>query len=561
MEKLKKARTVARMAFTRTLGLLHAELSGERPDIQELRVRLAIIDEKRDELENVNRKILEVMIDGNVSEEQIAQEIETADEYRTKYYQAKTAADNLFSSAQPSTAVQDVGRTVLTSRDNARTRKLPKIELPQFSGEFKDWLKFWSLFKNTHNDPDITKEDKFQYLIQAMAKDSRASELVNSFPPTADNYDKAITSLKNRFGREDLLVEVYVREMLKLVLSKEKISNHTSLSRIYDRLETQLRSLESLGVTTDMCAAMLYPLVESSLPEDLLRVWQRNPKAIAATTSKQRLEEMMLFLQAEVLNEERIALAVDGFGLNDEQSSNQEKQKKKGKAESKEIATAAGLLSIKGDKSSCIFCGQNHDSALCTKAKNMSHDEKLQAAKEKNVCYSCLKAGHSFKFCRYKEKCAWCGKRHVIIMCRNLTVNVPQSNAQTKEPVKAQEQSNLANISLTSEVFLQTLRIRLVNQGKERVVRAVVDTGSHRSYILDHYARELGFEVVGEQQDICYLAARSLSHKYTKDTESLYKAWTIHIHAILWLLIRTLFVKTFPRQPKDLGYKNCRRAG
>jgi len=44
---------------------------------------------------------------------------------------------------------------------------------------------------------------------------------------------------------------------------------------IYDKLETQLRALETLGVTTDMCAAMLFPLVESSLPEETLRIWQR----------------------------------------------------------------------------------------------------------------------------------------------------------------------------------------------------------------------------------------------------------------------------------------------
>lgn len=131
-----------------------------------------------------------------------------------------------------------------SARDNIRTFKLPKIELPKFNGELKDWLQFWSLFKNIHEDSSITKEDKFQYLVQAMVKESRASELVNSFPPTAANYDKVITSLKSRFGREDLLVEVYVREMLKLVFNRTKASSHTSLSRIYDRLETQLRALE-----------------------------------------------------------------------------------------------------------------------------------------------------------------------------------------------------------------------------------------------------------------------------------------------------------------------------
>lgn len=268
-----------------------------------------------------------------------------------------------------------------------------------------------------------------------MVKDSRASELVNSFPSTATNYDKVIGCLKKCFGRKDLLVEVYIREMLKLVLNRTRASSLTSLASIYDRLETQLRALESLGVTTDMCAAMLYPLVESSLPENLIRLWQRNPKAVDSTTSKQRLDELMSFLQTEVLSEERIAMAVSGFGLNDEQKDTGDKTKKKGKAESREI-TAAGLLAAKDDRFPCIFCGHSHDSASCAKAKKMTREERFKIVKEKNVCFHCLKTGHNFKFCRYKEKCPWCGRKHVLIMCRDMPSTVPRKIIPQKNPKK-----------------------------------------------------------------------------------------------------------------------------
>ncbi|XP_011155515.1 uncharacterized protein LOC105192928 [Solenopsis invicta] len=346
---------------------------------------------------------------------------------------------------------QDMGQVVQISTDNLRTYKLPKIQLPKFSGDLKEWLQFWSLFKHIHEDTSITKEDKFQYLIQAMVKDSRASLLVNSFPLTAANYEKVISSLESRFGRDDLLVEVYVREMLKLVLNQSIKSNHLSLSNIYDKLETQLRALESLGVTTDMCAAMLYPLVESSLPEDLLRVWQRNSKAVGSTTSKQRLDELMSFLNTEVMSEERIAMAMNGFGINE---TNQDKFKKKIRSEPKEIATAAGLLSTKEDKPlSCIFCGQEHDSASCEKAKKISYEERCKIVKEKNACFYCTRVGHSFRHCRYRGKCAWCSRRHVLIMCRNTMFNDSVKNNAEKS-IKTQEQAILANISLTKEVFL-----------------------------------------------------------------------------------------------------------
>lgn len=36
---------------------------------------------------------------------------------------------------------------------------------------------------------------------------------------------------------------------------------------------TKIRALETLGVITDKCAAMVFPLIESCLPEELIRVW------------------------------------------------------------------------------------------------------------------------------------------------------------------------------------------------------------------------------------------------------------------------------------------------
>lgn len=69
-------------------------------------------------------------------------------------------------------------------------------------------------------------------------------------------------------------------------------------------------------------------------------------------------------------------MAVSGFGLNKSQSTTQDKHKKKDKVGPRETATAVGLLSMKEEKYSCIFCGQNHDSALCVKAKKLSREER-----------------------------------------------------------------------------------------------------------------------------------------------------------------------------------------
>jgi hypothetical protein len=79
-----------------------------------------------------------------------------------------------------------------------------------------------------------------------------------------------VASLKARFGREELLVEVYVREVLKMIISAHQAKESISLSSLYDKLESHLRALETLGVTTNTCSAVLFPLVESCFPEEFL---------------------------------------------------------------------------------------------------------------------------------------------------------------------------------------------------------------------------------------------------------------------------------------------------
>lgn len=350
-------------------------------------------------------------------------------------------------------------------------------------------MPFWSRFKNIHEDANITKEDKFEYLLQSMIPNTRASDLVNSYPPTEDNYDKVIDSLKNRYGKNELLVEVYVRELLKLVLNNAMSpKGKILLSSVYDKLESQMRSLESLGVTTDTCAAMLYPLVESSLPEELLRAWQRQSSSMTivpreqgeevlpvCNTPKDRLNNLMLFLQKEVENEERIAMAVNGFSLNKELS--KEKMRVKQKSENKDVATASTLLAAKEHKIyECIFCGEKHGSVQCNKARKMTFEERMDIVKQKNACFNCLRTGHSSRFCKLTQRCAWCSKRHVLLMCRE---NDGKSKATklTIEPEKTEEinpkESNLANLSLNTEIFLPTLCVRVHNGGRGRIVRAV----------------------------------------------------------------------------------------
>ncbi|GFU70106.1 uncharacterized protein TNCV_3807371 [Trichonephila clavipes] len=57
----------------------------------------------------------------------------------------------------------------------------------------------------------------------------------------------------------------------------------------------------------------------------------------------------------------------------------------------------------------------------------------------------------------------------------------------------------LANQACTSEVLLQTLVAMLQNGNHRSLVRALIDTGSQKSYILKSTAEKLGFKYEGEE--------------------------------------------------------------
>ncbi|KAF2886826.1 hypothetical protein ILUMI_19347 [Ignelater luminosus] len=486
IEKLKRSRKAARAAFTRALTAFNEEIRREEPIIEEVQVTFQILEARSFEI--------------------IEDEYEVAAKYTSKYLCAKIEVTKLNRASQPEQTPQIYQQ--ITAGDNADSKrrfKLPKIELKKFGRDLKDFLQFWSQFKNIHEDKSITTEDMFQYLIQAMIPNSRAADLVNSFPPS-QNYDKVINSLKNRFGKDELLVEVYVKELLTLVISKAtKSREQIPFSKMYDKLEAQLRALEFLCVTKDKCAAMLYALVESSLPEELIRTWQRQATAIKSDKFEERLTKLTEFLQSEVENE-RLRMAVNRFNLNDNKPScnnnNKLGKKKIRSIDEISIPTATGLLTRESKNVNqstknylCIFC-KEHRSSRCGKAKQMPLEEKWSIVKERNCCFNCLIPGHNTQACKFNSKCQWCGKKHSILLCREI-LNKDKSLRETtsEDLIKHNKEANLGNASLIPEVCLQTIRVILKNDNKKRVVRAIMDSGSQRSYISKQAAEEMEYQL------------------------------------------------------------------
>ncbi|UYV74931.1 hypothetical protein LAZ67_12001829 [Cordylochernes scorpioides] len=151
-----------------------------------------------------------------------------------------------------------------------------------------------------------------------MSPGTRASKLVDSYPLTAENYPKVIETLTERFGRPELLQQIYVRDLIRLMIdcsSKQQLK----VTSFYDELVTHLRALESLNIEARQMSVFIFPMLEACLSEELMKAWQRSPlhdvKIDANESTQTRVDLIMEFLQKEAAAEQDRALAGSKFGL------------------------------------------------------------------------------------------------------------------------------------------------------------------------------------------------------------------------------------------------------
>lgn len=128
---------------------------------------------------------------------------------------------------------------------------------------------------------------------------------------------------------------------------------------------------------------------------------------------------------------------------------------------------------------------------------------------------------HGSKQCRSKVKCAWCSRRHVLIMCCDVD---KKDTSEGSTSVK--NDCSLSNQCSDPEVFMQTVKIKLCNGNTQKVVRAVIDTGSQKSYITKEMCKVIGYEPIAEQ-----LMIHSLFGGRNSGTIS-HKKYNVHLKSI-----------------------------
>ncbi|GFR77861.1 hypothetical protein ElyMa_002248700 [Elysia marginata] len=173
--------------------------------------------------------------------------------------------------------------------------RLPKLELPKFSGDHTQWQPFWDKFQAVVDKSDLAFVTKFTYL-QSLLK-GEAAAAISGLSLTESNYSIACDILIKRFGRKERIVFGHIQELLNLDSTGKAVE---SLWALYDELQSYISSLESLGVTGNAYGVILTPMVLHRLPENVRLEWAR-----VGEGKESDLEGLLQFLFMEIQRRER----------------------------------------------------------------------------------------------------------------------------------------------------------------------------------------------------------------------------------------------------------------
>jgi len=225
MEALDRARRPIRADLKQLLEEI-GKLLSDPVDKDAVRVHYKMIQDAYEKLREKDEQVADLLVEQGASEEKQDEEYSRVREIKLKVETLRIKIDNLLN-LNPVSSGGSVHNGSIMGDGEPIGLNLPKYEFKKFGGDLMEWLGFWAQFRKIDQHPKLDGSDKFGYLLMALEPGSEAYETVSVFPQSNENYSEAVKALKRNFGDEDTLLQVYLRELLKLVIStansKEKL--------------------------------------------------------------------------------------------------------------------------------------------------------------------------------------------------------------------------------------------------------------------------------------------------------------------------------------------------
>ncbi|CAG9135063.1 unnamed protein product [Plutella xylostella] len=350
-------------------------------------------------------------------------------------------------------------------------KSTPRVEIPEFSGEYAQWVSFKDIFMETiHNNPLISKTQKMQHLKTKLR--GEAEKLVQHLTVSADNYECCWEIIQNRFDNKRLLFSSYINTLLNQPIVQQP--NAYQIKRMHDTTLEALNALKNIGLDTSTWDPIVVHLLSQKLDaatyNDYVQGLQK-PREFPV------LKELLNFLESKFMALETVKTnhpAVKSYYKNNEVKAPNFKNAEKG--------SKSFHVSIKN----CPLCKKDHVLMNCPTFLSTNVPNRIATVTKLRVCRNCL-FDHYGKQCDSNKKCKVCNKSHHTFLhetnFKGQSTSTPSWSPQKNTNLVKKEEE---------EVLLTTVKIMVKNtDGNYIVLRALLDQGSQVSLITENAAQRL----------------------------------------------------------------------
>ena len=136
--------------------------------------------------------------------------------------------------------------------------KLQKYTITPFSGDYKDWLRFWNQFAVEVDGSTISEISKFNYLLELVKGKPRDDIL--GLPHTVDGYEEAKRILVQNYGKDSKVHKALIKDLENI----QPVTNIHKLEQVHDFYNKLSRIVRTLTTMKKLSTAQstVYTLMD-----------------------------------------------------------------------------------------------------------------------------------------------------------------------------------------------------------------------------------------------------------------------------------------------------------
>lgn len=471
-----------------TLALSSAERCdgpGSSLDVYLEQVRLNV-----DHVSLTDNKILETMIGGECTEEELNVEADKQVEYAC----AIKMKLNEYEACKVKAKSDDTCVTY------AKDIKLPHLKVPTFSGEGRDHLKYYAFltaFNNAiGNRKTLTDSAKLTYLKGYVS--GYAAKLVEHLSIDDQNYRTALDLLEREFLKKDAIINDLIDKLMGLKCKFDVTYRETKV--LISEVRGLLADLKIHGcdvLAENSACTIVSNIVFGKLPTPFKQELGRRVNNCYPNLNQIFANYVEVI---ETLNLRKNSQPEHDSNKQFVPRHNHEKQMVQSEPKVFSNASVASPA-----RKACKFCsGFSHSMLNCTVYR--TPQARFERCDDLKLCRKCTSSKHSHKNCSntLDYQCKFCNETsHIAALCERAT----GGSLETHYCINS-------STDISSVFLLPTITIPVTKGNMTYPARFLIDTGSQRSYVSGKVLE--GIKFPSDRKSIRY-NVNSFVHRGTKD--------------------------------------------